>query len=257
MHNAVDLSATLTDLENFLNDMIKTSKPKKNGGFGNGSTKNEAETTLPSVEDYVNLLRKHIPSSHRFLHQVAKNGREVTEQFRTYAKEAAAEFMDPMLPLISKANSDASEVLQESADSTEGAGAMTGPLTALFRSLSEADQKAVLKALDAHSAYLSSLKASSTARMKSILANNAETAYGPGMYLARWHALLDSTLITPATAKGRFRTGKEVKEQGNSSVVKDKDKEKGDVPEVPDVSVVVKALGGEFKEILKGMEVMG
>jgi len=255
VHNAVDLSATLTDLENFLNDMIKTSKPRKNSGSGNGSTKNEAETALPSVEDYVNLLRKHIPSSHRFLHQVAKNGREVTEQFRTYAKEAAAEFRDPMPPLISKVNSDASEVLQESADSTEDAGAMTAPLTALFRSLSEADQKAVLKALDAHSAYLSSLKASSTARMKSILANNAETAYGPGIYLARWHALLDSTLITPATAKGRFRTGKEVKEQGDSSVVKNK--EKGDVPEVPDVSVVVKALGGEFKEILKGMEVMG
>ena len=44
---------------------------------------------------------------------------------------------------------------------------------------------------------------------------------------------------------------------GGSDAVKDKGKENGDVAEVPDVSVVIKALGGEFKEVLKGMEVMG
>ncbi|OCL04134.1 hypothetical protein AOQ84DRAFT_324876 [Glonium stellatum] len=272
VHNAVDLSATLTDLENFLNDMIKASKPKKNSASGNGNTKSEAESIPPSVEDYVNLLRKHIPSSHRFLHQIAKNGREVTEQFRVYAKEAAAEFRDPTPPMP-KNNKDVSKALQESADSTKDAGAMTAPLAALFSTLSESDQEAILKALDAHSSYLASLKASSTSRMKSILANNLDTAYGPGMYLARWHTLLDSTSITPATAKGRVRTGKEVKDQddsgaanskakgngkgGNRDGDKDKDKDKVEAPDAPDISVVVKALRVQFKEILKGMEVMG
>ncbi|OCK75286.1 hypothetical protein K432DRAFT_386305 [Lepidopterella palustris CBS 459.81] len=262
VHQAVDLSGTLTDFENFLNDMIKTSKLNKaENGPKNSGAKADLEPKFPCVEDYVALLRKHIPSVHRFLHQVAKNGPVVTGMFRTYAKEAVAEFRDPTLPpAISPSNSTNAKP----SPSSPAAGSMTAPLTALFSILSPSEQKDVLAALDKHAKYLQCLRSSSNARLKAILKNNKATEFGPGVYLARWHSLLDSAPITPATAQGPVRKGKEVKEEHGEKLEVDgkvtKRKGKRHVNEVleePDVSVVVRLLGGMFTEVLKGMEVMG
>jgi hypothetical protein len=65
VHQAVDLSATVGDFQAFMDDMFKVAKPKKDG-------------KPASVEDFVQLLHSHMGASHRFLHQVAKNGKEVT-----------------------------------------------------------------------------------------------------------------------------------------------------------------------------------
>jgi len=61
----VDLSDTVSDFEAFLGDMLKISKIQD-------------ETSIPTVGDFVALLKKHQYSCHKFLHQVCKNGKELT-----------------------------------------------------------------------------------------------------------------------------------------------------------------------------------
>ena len=213
---------------------------------GNGGVNGQAL----SVEDYVNLFRRHIPSCLRFLHQVAKNCPEVANTFQEYAKEAISGFR------------------VRSTDGNGAGGAMTGPLISLFSALPEHEKPAVLKALDAHSAYLTSLNAFSVARTQSVLDNSSATMYGPGMYLARWHGLLDETLITPATAHGPVRRGKDVKYKEGKGKVKVDGKMAWDseaigreameeLPAPPDVIIVVKVLGEQFRGVLKDVETKG
>ncbi|KUJ08259.1 uncharacterized protein LY89DRAFT_659304 [Mollisia scopiformis] len=235
IHNGVDLSAGLGDLQNFLEDMIKTIKPKS----GNGNK-------APSVEDFVTLFRTHLPSCLRFLHQVAKNCPEVSSTFRQWCKEAIQQFRK-------KQSSDAQE--------TGGAGSMTAHLTTLCASVSEVQKPGIISALDAHSNYLSSLNKISMQRAQSVLDNKSTTMYGPGAYLARWHGLLDETLITPATPQGPVRRGKDI--QFKDEEGKRKASGKGwwdseqiaqqvmvEVPEQPNVDVVLELLGGPFRDLL-------
>ncbi|KAF2091725.1 hypothetical protein K490DRAFT_30777 [Saccharata proteae CBS 121410] len=242
VHQAADLSASLSDLENFLNDLFKLSKiPSTTSNNSNSKTK------LPTVEDYVKLLEKHQSSLHRFLHQVAKNGPQVTEQFRVYAYEALSQFRRP-------------------SSNPDGAGAMNPSLSSLFQNISAQDREPVLKALDAHSEYLANLSTASKARMRSILNNAEKTVEGPGMYLAKWQSLIDTTPITPVEPRGPLRSGKskDVKEAGMVDVDGEKkggsavvggmgaQKEKVKMPDAPDVSVVVRALGEKYREMLAG-----
>jgi hypothetical protein len=211
IHNAVDLSSTVTDAENFITDLIKTSKPKKKSGRKSRETSKERETNnpettpasvtdtdagdAPTVEDFVVLLRKHAPSMHKFLHQVTKNAPDLAHDYLVYAKQIFGEFK-------------ADEQNREG-----GAGNMTAPLHSLFSTLSTEKQDEMRKLLDEHAQHLGELKATSHTRLESIM-NNGETkgsTHGPGMYLSRWNALLDSTLISPATISGPVRRGWEVK----------------------------------------------
>ncbi|KAF2006211.1 hypothetical protein P154DRAFT_422694 [Amniculicola lignicola CBS 123094] len=236
VHTAVDLSGTITDLEAFLTDLIKVSKPKKarpdsrNGeGSQAGSRSSSpapasiadknADVSIPTVEDYVQLLRKHIPSCHKFLHQVTKNAPELANQYLDYAKACAAEFQmhDSTPP-----NED-----RKREDGQYAAGNMTGPIHSIFSSFDPKKQEELKRLLDHHSKYLKQLKLTSQSRLKAIMQTShpKETAagkavpqphtkgttHGPGMYLSRWHSLLDSTLITPATLHGPVRRGWEVK----------------------------------------------
>lgn len=240
IHNAVDLSGTVTDAENFLNDLVKISKPKRGAGSRTGSRANSrssspapipadppasltdnggvfSQASIPTVEDYVRLLRKHIPSSHKFIHQLTKNAPDLTNQYLDFAKDCAAEFR---VHNTSKSTS-------ESGDGA-GAGDMTGPLHSLFSSLSADKQNELKELLDKHEKHLKELKSTSQSRLKTIMASTSAesptssntnaskttargSTHGPGMYLSRWHALLDSTLITPATLHGPVRHGYEVK----------------------------------------------
>lgn len=148
----------------------------------------------------------------------------------------------------------------------------------LFQSLPEGSRPAVLKALDAHATYLSSIGALSRDRLQKIVDSTNTSAsassssrgstdgdhaqVGPGIYLLRWHGLLDETPITPETAKGHVRRGKDVKHtlaQGKTAIVggaktspstsqlhkKDED------PTAPDVGIVVRELGEGFVKILQ------
>ncbi|KAL1633673.1 hypothetical protein SLS56_002821 [Neofusicoccum ribis] len=238
LHNAVDLSAGLTDLENFLNDLIKVSKlpsPSKN--------KDKAKPP-PTVEDFVKLLKKHQGSCHRFLHQIAKNGPEVTEWFRQYGLKFISEF-------------------QRASDSPNGAGAMNATLNSLFGKLSPEERESVAKALDSHSEYLAHLHDSSSARMKSILSCSSRTEFGPGMYIAKWLSLIESTPITPATPNGPLRSGKNKDVQEAAQIDVDGQKKGGialerepegdlKIPEAPGVDGVIKLLGADYRKALAG-----
>lgn len=230
VHQAVDLSATVGDFEAFMNDMIKVAKPKKEG----------SESKPPTVEDFVKLLHNHMSASHRFLHQVAKNGKEVTQWFKEYVHKASANFKQE----------HASPSIFES-------------LSAAFDQLSPQDQDKVRSEVDATSKYLDDLHASSAARIRDVILNKASTPYGPGAYLARWQELLDATLVTPETAKGPVRKGasSSVKQEARRDVdgeiketgvdLKQADKVVGDkTPDVPSVETTLKLLGPKYRELL-------
>lgn len=224
VHNAVDLSGTLYDAEVFLTDLIKVSKPKRASGTGsrpssrssspgpNGPASmsdNLGVTHIPTVEDYVQLLRKHMPSAHKFLHQICKNAPDLANQYREYAQAILSEFRVDEAPSTEE-------------PSAHGAGNMTLPLQSLFSTLSIEKQDELKKLLDQHESHLQSLKKTSKSRLETIMSSQVSTSpskqkpgkgttHGPGMYLSRWHSLLDSCYITPATLNGPVRRGWEVK----------------------------------------------
>jgi len=249
LHNAYDLSAGLTDFQNFLSDFIQLSKIpinalKRKSLSGNGSAD---ESELPSVEDYVQLLKKHQGAAHRFLHQFIKNGGDMADLYRDYAKQAAKQFSKP----LSKKGQNQEAT---SSKTDRAAGAFTEPLEAEFTKLPDRDRKKMLPILDAHADYLTTLYDSSKVRMRSILSSSASTACGPGMYLARWRDLMDATLITPATADGEVRKGG----TSDKGVLGTKRAETGDGgakkekagPKAPDTTDVIKLMMPAFKEML-------
>lgn len=218
IHNAVDLSGTVTDAEVFITDLIKTAKPKKKSGFRSrepsksrpsspdpASIMDQEASDAPTVEDFVQLLKRHAPSLHRFLHQVTKNAPDLAQDYLEYAKRMFSEFRVDQRALEAEERGEG------------GAGTMTAPLHAIFETMSKEKQEELKELLDKHEKHLSSLKSTSVSRLQSIMQpssssqNGHGTTHGPGMYLSRWNALLDSTLITPATIYGPVRRGWEVK----------------------------------------------
>lgn len=217
IHNAVDLSGTITDAEAFITDLIKTAKPKKKGTRSRETSKSrpsspdlasildQEASDAPTVEDFVQLLKKHAPSMHKFLHQVTKNAPDLAQDYLVYAKRIFSEFR-------------VDERAKEAEERGEGgAGNMTAPLHSLFETLSKDKQEELKTLLDQHEKHLTTLKSTSQTRLESIMMpapssqNGKGTTHGPGMYLSRWNALLDSTLISPATIHGPVRKGWEVK----------------------------------------------
>jgi hypothetical protein len=220
IHNAVDLSGTIQDTENFLTDLIKVSKPKKKGSRSRQTSResspapsapasitDQEASELPTVEDYVQLLRRHAPSVHKFAHQVTKNAPDLTNDYALYAKRMFSEFKVD----------DGAKAAEERGEG--GAGNMTAPLHAMFSSLPKEKQDELKKLLDDHENHLGQLKETSLSRLTSIMQPSTSqsktpargTTHGPGMYLSRWNSLLDSTLISPATIHGPVRRGWEVK----------------------------------------------
>lgn len=244
VHQAVNLSDTLWDFERFVTDMLKISKPQGKKG----------EEKPPSVEDFVDLLHKHQTSSHKFLHQVAKNSKPLMETWREYVHAAASQFNTHQKPPAS-----ASVV----PDSMASGGAREKMLEA-FSKLSEADRKAVLAELDAYEKYLRDLHTASAARVSAVIKRTHSTPYGPGAYLARWQQLMDSTPVTPEKAQGpvRFGGSRSVKEAGRKDIdgqevgfVGEDEAEKvvdEKTPNMPSVEKTVGLLGDRFREVLVG-----
>lgn len=213
LHNAVNLSDTVNDFERFVNDTLKLAKLPPDV--------KDRKQPLPTVGDFVQLIRKHVTSTHKFLHQCAKNGPELTKWFFDWSKHAAEQFK--------RQSSD-------DGDGPSGAGDISKPLHDLYSSLSAEDQEKIVPILDTHAKHLSTLHASSTARLTAVLESPATshpvlaskpssrsasgtttparsssadaTDPGPGAYLARWQDLLDHSAITPAQAEGgKVRSG--------------------------------------------------
>jgi len=263
VHNAVDLSETVTDFERFLKDMMFISRPHPK----DDKSKSQNEVTVPTVGDYVQLLKKHQSSCHKFLHQCAKNGKEVTSWFHDWARKAAAAFRPQSGPL------DSSLDLVGSCDG-DGFQSLASELDSIFIALPEAQSEKYLGILNAHAEYLSKLHAASALRFASVVDSpvsespilrfkphqylfqalsrsgsrsptspNSRSAsptrefpkhphvtpdLGPGAFLARWQALLDDTMITPATAEGPIRYGRNKDVQQSSKIDVDADGERRD-----------------------------
>ena len=242
VHQAVNLSDTMWDFERFVTDMLKMSKP----------TGPKGQEKPPSVEDYVDLLHRHQNSTHKFLHQVAKNGKEVTEWWKEYVHMAAGQFRSTEQPPPSDA------VVSDKM----AMGGVRETVISAFSSLSEEERTTVKSELDAHHVYLRDLHSASALRISAIIKRTRSAAFGPGAYLARWQNLLDSTLITPASAKGPVRKGanKNVKEEGRKDldgnvagfVTEDEVEEAVDqaTPDAPCVDETLRLLGSRFREAL-------
>jgi hypothetical protein len=257
VHASVDLSTSLLDFEEFMTDFTKLSRNLNISGWKtptNGDSADKPRPSAPSIIDFVKLIKKHIPASHRFLHQVAKNCPEVTLKYKEYIQSAAAHF---------RPNPDAINPDQQMESPTQphsNAGSLTSQLQKLYSELPVESRQSVADALDNQSAYLFALYCASRDRMRSALDDDTSAPTGPGIYLAKWQQLLDSTPITPASMEGPVRTGKDssVKEKGGVGVEQATKQQaslggfldSGDIPDPPDVGVVAKLLGPKFHEVI-------
>jgi Domain of unknown function in PX-proteins (DUF3818) len=238
IHKAVDLSDTVCDFEAFLGDMLKISRIQD-------------ETSIPTVGDFVALLKKHQYSCHKFLHQICKNGKELTGWYLEWAKQAASHF---------RRESDHSDA------KIRDAGDLTNPLNDLFSKLSPGQQSEILPILDQQIKYIDEMHASSHKRLEAVLASppsknptiakiiasstNSRSSSrssspapgekgtqtpkilsvgpssnpGPGAYLSRWQDLLDNTPITPLSPSGKVEkaSGKNVVKGSTKDVDGDK-----------------------------------
>jgi hypothetical protein len=235
IHNAVNLSDTVYDFECFINDLLKLSKIQ--------TAKNEP--LVPTVGDFVQLLKKHQYACHKFIHQCCKNGKELTSLYFEWAENAASQF-----------RRDAQSIDPKAAD----AGDLTLPLNELFFKLPKDQQSKIISILDQHTQYLANMHDSSIRRFDDVLkstpstdpaiariispgsgsssrtasphpkdssirspfkpSSNSSINTGPGAYLSRWQDLLDNTLITPQTPTGEVTTAGE---EATNGVGKEKD----------------------------------
>ncbi|CAK4032615.1 Hypothetical predicted protein [Lecanosticta acicola] len=246
IHQAVNLSDTLWDFERFVTDTLKIAKP----------TGPKGEEKPPTVEDFVDLLHRHQTSCHKFLHQFAKNGHEVTTWWKEYVHMAAAQFRSNEKP-------PPSESVVSDKMST---GGIKEALDDAFAKLSEENQKTVRNEVDAHRKYVQDLHAASAARISAVIKRDQATPFGPGAYIARWQQLMDDTCITPAQAHGNVRYGasKSVKEDTRKDIetgegagfVTEKDIEDaqksavGKLPVAPKTEATLRLLASQFREKL-------
>lgn len=249
LHNAADLSGSVSDLEAFLNDLIKVSTVDSKAKKG--------ESAPASVEDYCRLLQRHQGSSHRFIHQVLKNSKELKQWYYDYAAHAAKQYKQ-----TTERKFDDEDL------GIAGAGDFTQNLENLISPLPSTDIAQILSEIDAYANYLASLSYSSTNSMKTIIRelsssddSKIATQKGPGIYLSRWQALMDQTPITPATSKGPVRSGRsesvrdatmvdcDGEKKGGGDVVGEENSEASGGP--PDVSCTIRLLGPGFKDLLR------
>jgi Domain of unknown function in PX-proteins (DUF3818) len=290
MHNAINLSGTVGDLEYFIKDMIKLAKIQ---------TDRKGKTTVPTVGDFIMLLRKHQYSSHTFIHQCCKNGPEVTSWYLAWAKQASSQFQRETQT-------------KDDDDGHSAAGDLTQPLQELFSQLSPEAQSKIIPILDAQRLFIDSMHDGSFARLQSVLksppSKNPQISKifsgsgsrsssqpssraaspapsqaappendfkdsslptpivssdpGPGAYLARWQDLLDKTPITPQTQDGKIRQASSADVVNESAADVDGEKlvefedreakgEKIKVPQKkPDVRIVIEAMGESFRKLL-------
>lgn len=243
LHQAYDLSGGVSDLENFLTDLISVSTMKSKSGVSNP----------PSVEDFCRLLQKHQGSSHRFIHQVLKNDKDLSQKYFDYAVHAARQYRQEI-----------ERTIDDESTGTAAAGDFTSHLDSLMSNLSEAEKAKILGEINNHAEYLFILTHNSTQRMKTVINHLAEgesdIQHGPGMYLSRWQTLMDETPITPAKPSGPVRSGKSESVRDATTVDID-GKQKGEAASLkkvdtsdaapPDASNTVRLLLLGFQDVLR------
>ncbi|KAL8946749.1 MAG: hypothetical protein Q9222_006896 [Ikaeria aurantiellina] len=248
LHKAVDLSSGVTDLQAFLDDLIGLSLMDK--------TK---QAKAPTVQDFCHLLEKHQGSSHVFIHQALKNGKELSEWYHEYALHAVEQYKQ-----------------QETLEKTHGDGTAAGDFTKcleeLVANLSKDERCVVLEQVDHHATFLANIARHSKERMEGIVkaslnAGDPKTGANgaPGMFLMKWQCFINETVVTPGPGNGSIRTGKDSSVKNASAVDVEGDKpaisshdasEKENALEMPDVGEVIRLLEPSFrKELQKLVEV--
>lgn len=185
LHKAVDLSSGVSDMQSFLNDLIQISR--MDGKVGRASP--------PGVEDFLKLIRAHAPSSHKFIHQVLKNGPELSQWYREYTGSALSHY---------KSRSDVTSV-------AGAAGDLSEDLHSLFKRLGMEERQEVMSEMDAHAEVLSRQATESRKAFQDVTINEQQdksgTCRGPGEYLSKWEWLMNASTVTPETPKGEIRVG--------------------------------------------------
>ena len=167
-HDAVDLSDTVADFQVFITDMLKVARIQPPGKDG--------KTIVPSVGDFIQLLRKHQYSSHKFIHQLCKNGKEVTRWYLDWAKSAASKFQRESSFVDATESQDAvEEDTTATFESPRDAGDLTKPLDDLFNALPTETQKKITPVLDQMVLYIDEMHASSTKRLADVLSSTPTT----------------------------------------------------------------------------------
>lgn len=181
VHEGVDLREHVSAAEGFLTDLINVGKAKKGasgllGAIGNGVLKGDSEARVPSVEDYVILLRKNRQLLYNWLHQVASQCPDLRDEFCAWAKETINVFRQDARgrqPVCTAAQGSQATSESNPTSGKGAAGAMSGDLQHLFASQPPETRSLLIPALDAHAAYLASLEQLSLTRMQRILDNMA------------------------------------------------------------------------------------
>ncbi|KAL8799902.1 MAG: hypothetical protein Q9182_005559 [Xanthomendoza sp. 2 TL-2023] len=243
LHKAVDLTAGVTDLQNFIDDLVALSLIDK--------TK---PANPPTVQNFCRLLEKHQKSSHVFIHQALKNGKELSQWYHEYASHAIEQY---------KQLGD----MDEAANGKTAAGDFTRCLNDLISKLSKDQRQQVLEQLDQHATFLDSLAHQSKARMdKAVRASmepkssNNEVEGNPGMFLLKWQRFIDQTAITPGPTSIQPRSGKSesvvkataVDVDGEKSVMTDQVVATGaPSSDSPKVDIVIRLLEPGFRDELQ------
>lgn len=162
-HNAVDLSDTVADFQAFITDMLKVARIQPPGKDGN--------TIVPSVGDFVQLLRKHQYSSHKFIHQLCSKGKEVTQWYLDWAKQSASQFRretSAFEDASENPNSDEHDSKYEH-ESPKDAGDLTEALNSMFGKLPTETRSQILPILDHQGKFIDEMHKSSLHRLSDVL----------------------------------------------------------------------------------------
>ncbi|KAL1889755.1 hypothetical protein Sste5346_008743 [Sporothrix stenoceras] len=217
IHDKIDLKEHVSDIEGFINEFIEISK-------GTKPAKNE-ERVLPTVKDYVELLRRNRHLLYKWLHRVAHDTPDIRDTFRVWAVDTIKVFRGPnpkskgeVTPTTTGKDIDLSDSRLEG-----GAGAIGPDLRTLFTALPADVQSNVTSLLDEHVVYLATLDEAAAQQRQALLdkinaptptaeeeTSSSKQAPGSGRFIARWQELLDDTVIGPSTAHGPLRHGKDV-----------------------------------------------
>ncbi|KAI4090291.1 MAG: hypothetical protein LQ344_004839 [Seirophora lacunosa] len=243
LHNAVDLASGVSDGQAFIDDLINLSLIDK----GKGSN-------VATVQDFVHLLQKHAGSSHVFIHQALKNGKELSEWYHEYTRKAVEQYkQDSNVELTSP--------------HVAAAGDCTAMLDRLVSAVSGEEQRIVIEELDRYAEFLESLGGRSREQMHNIIraslasdSSNAKTDGNPGMFLYKWKNFMDETTITPGPEGGPPRTGESESVKDATAVDVDGSKAATAVPtgdgearhvKPPAVGNVLRLLAPGFKDELR------
>ncbi|KAK4176417.1 PX-associated-domain-containing protein [Triangularia setosa] len=177
LHEHVDLREHVTAVEGFITDFINIGKAKAKNGNGflsswtNGLSKGDGETRTPSVEDYVILLRRNRQLLYNFLHQVASQCPDLTEDFRAWCNATIRVFQQPRRPPPENGHPTNPPEPPKPKKRPRGAGAVSSNLQHLFSSLPTPTREQILPTINTHASYLFALEGLSRKRMQNILDN--------------------------------------------------------------------------------------